>query len=426
MFHTKTVLISGASVAVLLAGAPAYAQVFPTGKVFDLTVGVNSSYVSSTDKLSGGIQTAPVGFTTVSEMFDNSKDSGLTNINSAYNTNSASVIRMGYRGLPLVVTTTAGSSQVVFSIPALNQVTVFSAKATRDGNVDDLREYLKSSGGAILDQLQLLLAKASPVDPIAGNPGSMQSQMVMADFDRNFTAFATNIKQGGESASNLIGLGASFGSFTQAGVTNQTVTLPLSYTFRSDLDPRRQLNLYAPISVTTVAGAKSFAANFGVSYRMPITDEWALTPGLGYGVSGSADLGSSAAMLAASVTSQYTIQRDGYDIAIGNTIGIYQSSKLSLGGYSFDPKISNTVFRNGILVSIPTTAFGQKMAYEISYINTLFTGTELYSKQYNEIGLTLGTNKSANSARSFLRAGASYLQGENGITGFRLNVGYWF
>ena len=66
------------------------------------------------------------------------------------------------------------------------------------------------------------------------------------------------------------------------------------------------------------------------------------------------------------------------------------------------------------------------MALEVSYINTLFSGTDLYSKQYNEFGLTIGTNKSATSARSFLRGGITYLQGQNGIKGLRLNFGYWF
>ncbi len=38
----------------------------------------------------------------------------------------------------------------------------------------------------------------------------------------------------------------------------------------------------------------------------------------------------------------------------------------------------------------------------------------------------LGSRQGANSARSYFRAGATYLTGENGITGARLNLGYWF
>lgn len=404
----------------------AHAQNFPTGKAFDLTVGVNSGYQPSTDMIVGGTQSPTVGYTTVSELFDNANTAGFSRINSSYNNTSASVIRMGYRGLPLTVTTNAGSPAVTFMVPVLNQTKLFNSKPTRDENVADLRQYLKSSGGDVLNQINQQLAKSSPIDPVAGNPNSLQSLMVAGDFDRSFTQFATNVRESGGQSSNLIGVGASFGSFQQGGLTNQSLTLPFSYTIRSDLDPRRQLTIYAPVSVSTVAGARSYAANLGVSYRVPMNDEWALTPGFGYGISGSADLGSAASMLAASVTSQYTLRREGYDLAFGNTVGMYQSRKLSLSGYSFDPGIKNTVFRNGVLLSMPTMAFGQKMSYEVSFINTLYTGTALYSKQYNEIGVTLGTNKSANSARGYLRTGASYLQGQNGIKGFKLNVGYWF
>lgn len=408
----------------------ALAGPFLTDKPFDLTVNVNGSYTGATDTISGGTQTAPQGFTTVDDLFNSSKLTALRQINPAYNDTSASVIRFGYRGLPMVLQTTAGSSAVTLLIPGLNTNVTFSAKATRDGNVDDLKDFLKKSGVSILNDMQSLLAKLSPIDAVAGNPNSLQSRMVGEDFDRNFTQFASNIKAGpatdGQSANNLIGVGLNFGSFSQGGLTNNVVTLPLSYTMRSDLDPRRQLSFYMPITVSDVAGAKTYGANLGVAYRLPVNDDWALTPAIGYGISGSVDLGSAAAMLAASITSQYSFKMGGYDLAMGNMIGMYQSSKLSGGDYTFDAKIRNTVFRNGILASFPTQVMGRSMALEVSFVNTLYTGSDLYSNQYNEVGVTLGTNKGANTARSYLRAGVTYLQGQNDIRGLRLNVGYWF
>jgi hypothetical protein len=407
----------------------ALAAPFLTNKPFDLSVSVNGTYASASDTLVGGIQSTPLGFSSVEDMFNQSKNGGLTQVNSSYTNTSASVIRFGYRGMPLVLQTAANSQTVTLLIPGLNENVTFAAKATRDGNVDDVKEYLKNSGGDILNRLQQQLAKVSPIDPIAGNPNSMQSMMVSGDFDRNFTQFATNIKAapGTDGASNnLIGVGLSFGNFTQGGLTNSVVTLPLSYTSRSDIDPRRQLTVYLPITVSDVAGAKTYSANLGVSYRLPMNDDWSLTPALGYGVSGSVDLGSAAAMLAASVTSQYTWKMGGFDLAMGNMLGLYQSSKFSAGGTSFDPQIRNTVLRNGLMASIPTQVMGRSMAMEFSFVNTLYSGTDLYSNQYNEIGATLGTNKGANSSRSYLRAGVTYLQGQNDIRGLRLNVGYWF
>jgi hypothetical protein len=424
------VRLSAVALGLAFAQGTAVASPFLTDKPYDLTVNVGGTYNSATDTIIGGTQPSPLGLTTVEDLFNKTTGGGLTQVNSGYTDQTAAVIRFGYRGLPIVLITSINSPGIQLLIPGLNERQPFNAQTTRDGNVDDLETYLKNSGGDILNRLQQLLAKTSPIDPIAGNPSSMQSRMVSEDFDRNFTQFASNIKDGGpaagESVNNLIGIGMSYANYSQGGLSSSVVTLPLSYTSRSDLDPRRQLTFYVPITVSEVAGAKSYGVNLGVAYRIPVNDEWALTPAVGYGISGSVDLGSAAAMMAASLTSQYTIRRDGYDLAIGNMVGMYQSSKFKVGDYSFDPKISNTVLRNGIMASIPTMVMGKKMAVEISFVNTLYSGTDLYSNQYNEIGVTLGTNKNANSARSYLRAGMTYLQGQNDIKGFRLNVGYWF
>lgn len=429
-------------VALAFTAAPVAAQQqdLSDGKIFALTVGVNSTYDAATNTLIGGSQNSQPGVATADELFEQLKARNLKALNPSYNDNSASVARVGYRGLPMVTSTRQNSPVIEFYVPALNRRVVFDSKPTRDGNRNDLEAYLKSEGGGILNDIQKLLAKVSPIDPIAGNPNSLQSQAVSTDYDRSFTASATNIqsapassssgaaagKSSGAASSNLTGVGLNVGSTTQGGVRSTAVSVPLSYTFRADIDPGRQITLYAPITVVDTAGAKTVAVNLGASYRYPITLDWALTPAIGYGVSGSPDLGAAAALFTTSLTSHYVMRMDGYDIAFGNSVGLYKTSKFSNSSYSSNPGITNTVFRNGILVSMPTNFMGTKMAYEISYINTLFTGTDLYSKQYNEIGLTIGNNKNANNARTYLRAGVSYLHGQNGIRGFKFNIGYWF
>ena len=96
------------------------AQSFSTGKAFDLTIGVGSVYQSSTDTISGGIQASPVGFSTVVNAFDSATTAGFSKINSAYTATSASVIRLGYRGLPLLITTDNASAAITFLVPSIN------------------------------------------------------------------------------------------------------------------------------------------------------------------------------------------------------------------------------------------------------------------------------------------------------------------
>jgi len=408
----------------------AHADPLLTGNAFDIVVGVGSTYSASTDTLSGGTVSNAVGATTLQALKDKITNIGLTNINSSYSPTTSAVVRAGYLGFPMILQSATNSSAVNLNIPGLNISKTFSAQATRDANTTDLFDYLKANGSDILSRLQQKLTQQSSISPVAGNPSSLQSRMVTDDFDRGFTAFASNIKspdgQEGTSTSNLMGVGLSWGTMDTGKIKTDTITLPLSYTVRNDLDPRRQWTFYMPISQSDTAGAKAYGVNMGVAYRMPMNDDWTLMPGIGYGVTGSIDLGTAAAMMAATVTSQYTVKMDGYDLAIGNMVGLSQSDKLTLGDYSVDPKISNTVFRNGVLFSMPTTLLGPKQALEFSYILTNYTGSTLYSNQYQEFGVTIGTNKGANTARSYLRAGLTYLTGENGLTATRLNFGYWF
>ena len=377
--------------------------------------------------------TQSFGFSNVSDAIDKMQVAGLQNSNLNYTPTSAASIALDFRGLPMTVSYAADSAKMTFNVSSIGmQPVTFEGKGTtaaaaRDNANEQFKDFLKKNGGDVVNRIMKKLAEVSPVDPIAGNPNSLQSQMVTTDFDRNFTSHASNIKaaQPGSATSNLIGVGLRFGSYDINGKKSDSYTIPLSYTNRSDLDPRRQLTISAPLTYTAVEGGKVYSFNPGISYRIPMNDEWALTPAIGYGLTGSVELGSLGQMVSGSLTSSYVINRDGYDIAIGNMVGFYQSLKAQAGDYSYDPGIKNTIFRNGVMLSRPASLFGKGMSVEYSLIDTRFTGDALYTNGYDEIGVTLGTNKGANSARSYLRAGVSYLTSSQ-AKGFTANLGYWF
>lgn len=377
------------------------------------------------DTTVNGVTTSQ-SFNVAMDSFDSTKVDAIKARLPGYTTTSAAAIALDYRGLGLNLAYLANSTTLTLNIPSIGVNQSFTG-TTRDQSQEMLKDFFKKNGGDVLNRIMKKLAETSPVDPIAGNPNSLQSQAVSSDFDRNFTSHASNIKaaQAGSSTSNLMGLGLRFGSYDINGKTSDSLTVPLSYTIRSDLDPRRQLTFSAPITYTTVEGAKVYSGNLGVSYRLPMNDAWALTPAANYAVTGSEDLGSVGQIVSASLTSSYVINLDNFDLAIGNMVGYYQTLKASVGDYSFDPGIKNTVFRNGVMLSQPTNLFGKGMSVEYSLIDTRFTGDALYTTGYDEIGVTLGTNKSANSSRSYLRAGVSYLTSSQ-AKGFTANFGYWF
>lgn len=376
-------------------------------------------------------QTTRFGFQTTQETVDAFSNNELSHYVPGYTGAESVDIALDYRGLQIQSTFpnafggSANYTELRFTIPSLGIDQRFTG-TDRDNSADRLLDYLKSSD--LLGLINRRLVAVSPFDPIAGNPNSMMSQMVANDFAAGMMDPGGRgaAAQGGKEASpNLIGLGLRLGQFRQADVDSKSVTLPLSYTIRSDIDPRRQLVINLPVSRTEVQGAASYYTGLGLAYRLPMNDNWTLTPSGNYAVTGSKDLGSMAQMASFSLTSTYVFELPGMDLTIGNMAGYYKTLKLSYDDYSYDPGIANTVLRNGIMLSSPLTLFGKAMSIEYSAIDTRFTGSELYMRNYQELGVTLGTNRSASSARSFLRAGASYLFSSKS-KGFTVNVGYWF
>jgi len=371
-------------------------------------------------------QSSSVGFSTVQQLFDRLDAGGLQSLVNAYTEASPAALRFGYRGLDMFVTTAAGSSTVTLNIPGIVDGKAFTG-ANRDASFDLMVDFFETDGGEVLSAVNRKLAEVSPVDPIAGNPMSMQSMMVASDFDSAFTAFASNIKAApvGQQPdhSGLAALSLRLGRFSQAGLESESATLPLSYTFRG-LGGGRQLTFNLPISVASVGEAKVYKLGMGLAYRHPMSERWALTPAINLGASGSEDLGSVAAMTSVSLTSQYTIPFNDFEISIGNMVGQYDTLKIETDNFSYDPGIRNTVFRNGIMVSRPVSLGGWPMSLELSFVNTQFTGSALFNSWTNELGLTIGTRRGSD-LPSYLRAGITLLDGERS-RGVMFNVGYWF
>ena len=342
---------------------------------------------------------------------------------------------VNYRGLPMFVGfLTANDATLTFRVPSLGIDQTFigsgaSVPKARNDAQKQLVEYLKT--GNLLGAIQQELARVSPVDPVAGNPASLQSVMISQQFQTSFTAQASNIAppppapgQPVPPTPNLIGLGIGVGSLKSGDFDSRSATLPLSYTLRSSATPGHQFTVDVPLTVVETQGARSYAGGVALTYRRPITARWALAPSIGYAATGSPDLGSAAQIASGALTSSYEFPAGRSTVAIGNMVGYYETLKFKVADYSFDPDIHNTVFRNGVMASVPFV-MGSRYAVEYSYINTQFTGTKLYNQLYNEFGVTVGTAKGIGGILSYVRVGATYVYAPNS-KGFTFNGGYWF
>ena len=105
----------------------------------------------------------------------------------------------------------------------------------------------------------------------------------------------------------------------------------------------------------------------------------------------------------------------------------------SLDAGLLDPNIGNTVFRNGVMVSIPTESLLKNTALELFFADTRYFGSALFIDNYQEIGFAYGFNKTErktikdkirNCLKDF-RGGATYLYADES-EGYTVNFGYTF
>lgn len=324
-----------------------------------------------------------------------------------------------------------GGSRLIFEVPTLAIREVFEDEtndpvARQDRLVDQFVDFLKKDGGEILNRIQKELARVSPVDPVAGNPNSLQSHLVKDAFKTG--AFDVGRKP----ARNQLGLSVSGSSFSVGGFSGTSISLPLSYAVNFERKPGMSLSFRLPVTYTRIQDAEIYGANPGLALTYPVNTRWSLTPFIGYGLVGSKNAASVAQMLSGMITSSYRFNKiplsKKMTLTMGNSLGYVTTLKFSASGYSFNPRITNTIFKNGLMIDYPVGVelFGQELTAEVSYAHSYFAGSALFMNQYHEVALSLGSSwEELNFLTDEVRLGFTSTFGA-GFTSIGLNLGYAF
>ena len=419
----KWCLLIVASVALLLSGHSVNAA-----PIFELNVTVN------------GTDNSARFFDNVTDMFNGLTQEEISAQLPSYTGNSQLNAVLNFRGLPMSVTAAPNSSAMRLQIPSIGVDLTFDG-GSRDASQTQLEDWFKKNGGDAVNKLMKKLAETTAIDPIAGNPNSAMAQSVSNDFSRGFLNTASNLRAEaqaaastsvGEKNANTATLAARFGYLSQGGIKSQSVSLPLGYTFRFQ-DPQQNISVNLPITMVDIEGSKSYSAGLGLGYSHPLTRRWIITPALGYMVTGSPDMASAGQVVSASLTSSYSLPLGRYQISMGNMAGYYRTLRLSIGDYSFDPKIQNYVVRNGLMLYLPTDFLIKETGLELFGIDTRYLGDALFIDSYEEVGLSFGRTKVKRKTvgeviKNVLvdvRVGVSYIFAQ-GSHGFTANLGYSF
>lgn len=385
---------------------------------------------------SGG-QSFSAGFPDAETAIDQ-LDSGVlgTNFPTYSDPQSTAFGAVNFRGLPMSMSyPTAGSTALVLNVPSLGISETFNG-ATRDESNDLLVAFLKGNLDGVnpgsAQRIFRELARVSPVDPVAGNPNSLMAKMVADDFaagtsfgSNNFVSDISNSDAG--AGSNEVGIDVSTTQLDLAGNDASTQTINISYKHRFESDARKQLKLRLPLTYSDIENAKLVRVALGTSYTFPAADTWLLTIGGSYGVTGSDDLAGGAGMFSFALASRYVFSLSNFQLELGNMVGHYESNSVSLGDFDADPGIGNSVFRNGLMGAKPVTLLGLPGELQMFLIDTRYTGDELFTEHYNELGLSIGLRQGEEgSLANHIKLGLTYLTASEDIDGFKVNFGYRF
>ena len=370
-----------------------------------------------------GGQTVSVGSNQLQTIIDTIDNQRLSRTFAGYTPDvTAGEFRLDIRGLPVTLGYDANSTQLSFAVPSLGISKTFSG-GTRDASKHLLEDYIKQNGDAILREL----LRVSAVDPLAGNPASVQSQMVVGDYEAGVDSMVGTAALG-----SAFGVGLRFGSYGLDGFTQNVYTLPLSYSY--SLTNRDVLMVRLPLTYMEVDGASAYRGMLGLSYKKVLSSRWALTPSLGYGLASSSDLGSFGQILSVSLTSDLQLYNNGrVSLSMGNLLGYYLTLPTRIADYNVNYHLKNTITRDGLLLSIPLQQqyWGREFSLDFFVIGTWFFGDALYSTNYQEIGISIGPRRSADKREPNLAShpfgiGLKYTRGDGNVNGVELTFGYRF
>lgn len=332
---------------------------------------------------------------------------------SGYTDNSAVSTTSNWNGVTVLAGFPADSTVLTLSIPEL-QVQETFVGTTREQSIILLRNWYNQNGD-LASRMMRLQAANSPNSLITGSNGLLQS-MVATDFatafSENESRGVTAASSGGGQAASPFGTGVVFSHMKVGGLQQTAVGVPISYTVRNDIDPRRQALLRADLGAMRTAGAMSYQARFSAGYQMPMSDEWKISARGTVGFVASQDAATVASMVGASIASSYTFELDGFDLSIGNMLGHYRTISAKAESVSANPGIQNTAIRNGIILSQPVSLWGRKMVAEYGLADTRFFGTKIYQTSQQELSFSVGTRRSE-SARSSTRISGSYVRSKD-------------
>ncbi len=320
--------------------------------------------------------------------------------------------QLDLRGVEALTGFEQDSTAFYFRVEAAGIDVVFDA-GDRDQSVEEFQRWLKgdldtpsSSAEALTSLLQAFVAE-SAVDPVAGNPFSLQTRMMQATYDdaarlafRPVDEFQPDDEGRVWTGEDVFSLGADFAPFW-GGVWNGFVAdITLDYVLNLK-EPRLAVVFDMPIAYTrTEAEAHTVSAHAGVGVLYRAKPWWNILTQGRVGITGSIQLGGLAVLYSTGLTSQMQWQLGETTLRLGNGFSASSSiDGIEWLGYELTYGIDNYLVRNGFEVErpLPARLRGRPLFARLSFSDNWILGSEVFTDHFNEVGLHLGTTRSLGS-----------------------------
>ena len=210
-------------------------------------------------------------------------------------------------------------------------------------------------------------------------------------------------------------------------ITQTVITLPFSYAFPL-ADPRYGVVISTPFTYVETNGTQSFALSFTGGLRVPVYDNWTITPSLSIGAAGLVNLDTVNSMVGAAVASSFRWSAQNLNYELGNMVG-FNKTATAKSADNQDFETRNTTMKNGISVSKDTSRelFGDPTTWEFALFNTQIFGDAVSIDDFTDISFSYGTVASKNGFTwDSVRLGLTYTFTNKDYKGLEVNFGYQF
>ena len=346
-----------------------------------------------------GTDTAREGTNNLLKVTNFFSNTSLEDIFPNYTETSSVFARLDFRGVGTIVEFEQNSTELIFRIPGRDFEVRFDGE-DRDESREQFKKWLRGNFDSIeapkksLTRLLQIAVASSPVDPVAGNPNSLFTRMIVDDFNQGITGPFISSNKPIPGQKNNFSIAAEVSSFSADPYDGESFSVPISYKWNLKSFPKLSLIVDFPVLLTRTQTAWSYMASLGLGAQYRPTKWWSLTPMARIGGVGSFDVGALAFPVSGTLTNYFHYQLPTTHVGWASQGGaITTIDGIEIAGWDLSYELTNYVWRNGgdLLQKMDFKILGNQAAFKFFLNHTKFWGNELYLESFFDMGVGLAT-----------------------------------